>query len=425
MTGGSAAPASIEVLREIAVPGRWCLHAYYTLCPYAPDQTGRLLIACADVVDGRSEVAYVGHDGAVRGLDGTDSATPDSFWHTGLWQSWGAGSADGSPCDRIYWQAASGTAPVAAKLDLSSGEATTADGELEGMCPAGEPGLSGAHSLLYAAGFSDGVYRPEAAEVPFQARDRHGLCRIAFDPPRSELVLSVAEVLEQHPQRDRLQAADREVKARYGPNDGLTLMCYCVRWNPMGDRLLFYFGNHCVNKARPEPRIASVFTADRDGNNLQQAIDLSFDRYGVHWSWHPDSEHLVGYGPVDDPSDRSSGSATTADGLCLARVHRTGQGYRKIATHRSGGHPSICPTDHDLLVTDDSGPGRVAFIDLRSDRVVASRQFTRKFRDAPATRNPGVIDLHPVFAPDGSRVLVNTLRDGLGTPVELATPRLN
>src|SRR5690606_18183199 len=120
-----------------------------------------------------------------------------------------------------------------------------------------------------------------------QARDRHGLFSVTFDPPVAELVLSTAEVLAHSPNRERLLAEDRRLQGRFGSGDGLTLMCYCVRWNTQGTRCLFYFGNHCVSPSRGEPRIASIWTLDRNFRELHLAADFSFGR-GVHWGWHPD-----------------------------------------------------------------------------------------------------------------------------------------
>ena len=147
----------------------------------------------------------------------------------------------------------------------------------------------------------------------------HGLFRFSFDPNRISLALSTAEILDRH-HSERLLQSDREIKQRLGSSDGLTLMSYCVRWNAAGSRLLFYFGNHCVDKSRGEPRLAYVFTADRELKELNLAVDLSYGKSGVHWSWHPDGEHLIGYRP--DPEVEAQ--------LCLAQVHFDGSDYKRL-----------------------------------------------------------------------------------------------
>ncbi len=391
-----------------SVPDRWCVHSYYTLDPWAPDGSGRLLLAGADRDADRAEVLILGPDGDVLDRFG-DVKPTGSFWHTGLWQSWGPGAA------HVYYQCGSLRQPRVARRELATGRTEVIEADLEGIPPTGEPGVSALHGLLYAAGYGDGEFRPEEAPVPFQARDRHGLSVVRFEPAETQLAISTAEMLERHPNRDRLREADRQLREKFGPGDGLTLMCYCVRWNRQGTRFLFYFGNHCVSRPRGEPRLASVWTADRDMKELHLAADFSFGRRGVHWGWHPDGERLIGYGAPPDGSD-----------MGVATVHYTGADYQIVSKHASGGHPTVSPVDPDLLVTDsyDEGTGFLEFIDLRTDETILRQPFPRKHAGTPGGRHPGIIDLHPVFSPDGERVLINTLPGRHGTAMLVDAPRL-
>ena len=45
---------------------KWCLHSYYSLCPYAPDNSGRLLFSGCDPDTGVGKVyiAQIGENGA-------------------------------------------------------------------------------------------------------------------------------------------------------------------------------------------------------------------------------------------------------------------------------------------------------------------------------------------------------------------------
>jgi hypothetical protein len=216
------------------------------------------------------------------------------------------------------------------------------------------------------------------------------------------LVLSTQEVLDLHPDRDCILAAENDIRRRLGQGDGLTLMTYCVRWNRSGERFLFYFGNHCVAKDRGEPPLRYVFTADRQLREICLALDLSFGRRGVHWGWQPDGERLIGYGP--DPAAPRR--------LCLAEVRCDGTGYRKLSDHASGGHPSVCPVDDDLIVTDAGGAkhGTVLFISRRSGEEIG-RVGLPKFIGSHESngRNPLRVCHHPVFNHAGDRVLCNTL----------------
>lgn len=378
-------------LTPITVPGRWCVHAYYTVCPWAPDGSGRLLLAGADLAAGSGEVLILDRQGAVQERFGAE-ATDGGFWHTGRWQTWGPRA------DRVYRQGGTLQAPLAIRRDLASGIEVAATADLEGAPPHGEPALSGLMGMLYAAGYGDGTMRPELSPVPFGERTRHGLFRIGFDGT-VRLVLSVAQVLAAHPDRARIEQADREQRARTG--DGLTLMCYCVRWSQDGKRLLFHVGNHCVDGRRGEPRLLWIFTAKADLSDLHLALDMSWGRSGVHWSWQPDGRRLLGYGPdPDDPGKR-----------CLAEVAYDGSGYRRLSRHASGGHPTVSPSDPHLVATDEGGqPGRVLVIDTRDDHVVAECRPPRELQTPPPPgRNPLRVCHHPVWDRDGSRLLINTL----------------
>lgn len=398
----------------LTVRDRWCVHGYYTLCPYAPDGSGRLLVAGADLEQSRAEVIVLSANGETLDRFGSVDVTGmPSFWHTGLWQSW-------SPDARhVYYQSGSLQRPTVTRRELATGEQITVDGDLEGIPPSGEPGISCSHGLLYAAGYGGGDYDPSRAPVPFQARDRHGISQLDFDPPAEGLVMSTQQILDDHPDRRRLMEADEQMRRRLGPNDGLTLMTYCVRWNPAGTRFLFYFGNHTVasKTSRGEPRIGYVFTADRALSEIRLAVDLSFGRRGVHWGWHPDNEHLIGYGP--DPAEPGS--------TCIAQVRYDGTDYRRLYPHHGGGHPSICPSRYNLLVTDTgTNPGKVLFIDTDAQGVLAEWTLPRVFgQTEPPGRNPHRVCHHPVFDPTGRKVLINTLPGRHAGVAEIMAPEIS
>jgi len=396
-------------IRSLPVENRWCVHSYYTLCPYAPDGSGRILLAGADL-DGRlGEVLILSADGEVLDRFGRIPAT-SSFWHTGFWQSW---SPDAR---RVYYQTGTMKAPRIVRRELATGAETAVDGDMEGVPPSGEPGISCSHGLLYAAGYGDGRFKPEEAPVPFLEREQHGMSEVFFDPPASKFVLTTQEILDRHPDRRRLLEAERDLQGRLGKGEGLTLMTYCVRWNRQGTRFLFYFGNHCVAKERGEPRLAYVFTADREFRDIRLALDLSFGRRGVHWGWQPDGDTMIGYGPhPEDPSKP-----------CLAEARYDGSGYRMLSEHRSGGHPSASPADPDLLVTDEGGPdghGSVVFISRKTGEVAEKISLPKYAGEKEASgRNPMRVCHHPVFNSSGDRLLVNTLS---GKRAKLAEIRLS
>ena len=400
--------SSAPSLRTFPLPDRWCLHGYYSLCPYATDGSDRILLAGVDLTTKNGEIIILGPD---RSIEQRFSAGPvtEAFWHTGYWQTW-------SPDARaVYFQGGSLDRPLIRRRDLATGKEIQIEGDMEGSPPFGEPILSGLLGMLYAAGYGDGRYKPDRAPVPFQSRDRHGLFAYTLEPSTACLRFSVADILARHPQRERILAADRELAARLGTGEGLTLMIYCVRWNRAGTRCLFFFGNHCVVKERGEPKITSVLTLDRDLREIHLAIDLSFGRRGVHWSWQADNEHLIGYGP--DPDDASR--------QCLAEVRYDGTGHRKLSDHASGGHPSTSPLDPDLIVTDEGTPtgGAVLFLSRRTGQTVARHELPKFLGDRePPGRNPLRVCHHPVFNHRGDRVLCNTLPGPHAVLAEIVPP---
>ena len=77
----------MKILRTIKLPGLWALHSYYTLPPWAPDNSGRLLLAGVDLATREGEVFVVGKDGEIEERFGRHAVESD-FFHTGFWQSW-------------------------------------------------------------------------------------------------------------------------------------------------------------------------------------------------------------------------------------------------------------------------------------------------------------------------------------------------
>ena len=391
-------------MRRLSPEGMWSVHSYYTLCPYAPDGSGRILLSGADLDEQKTYVYIVSAEGRVLARFG--EGRPDTnFYHTGSWQTW-------SPDAKyVYYQGGDMKTPRICRYEVATGETVAMEGDMEGAPPTGEPIISGFLGMLYAAGYGDGRYHPENAPIPFAARDAHGLFRFSVKDGTRELALSVDQILAMHPERDKILAAEQKFIEETGNREGFTLMAYCVRWSPTSDRCLFYFGNHCVDKRRGEPKLSYVFTAKHDLTDIHFAVDMSFDRTGVHWGWHPDGEHLIGYASHPDNGGK----------MCLCSVRYDGSDFRMISRHASGGHPSISPIDYNLLVTDEAtAPGRVVFIDLETDTEVGDYILPRTFGDKiPAGRNPQKICHHPIFSPDGKKIVVNVLPDRNSVVFEL------
>lgn len=383
---------NIKSIRSFSIPDRWVVHSYYTLNPYAPDGSGRILCAGCDPDSGIGEVMILDPDGRVVDRFGRQRVST-IFYHTGFWQSW---SPDGKG---VYFQSSDGDVlhPRVTFHDLTNGRDYTIEADMEGTPANSDRFMYGLSGMYYAAGYADGCYHPELSPIPFAARDRHGLFRESVKENTNELVISVERLLELHPRREELLKSDRKV------DGGLTLMVYCVRYDRTGRRIMFHFGNHCTDKRRGEPKVMSLYTADcdADGNisNLHCALDMSYDGNGVHWSWAND-DSLLGYYKYNGKG-------------VLAGIDADGQNLRILSDGTPyGGHPSVSPRDGRLIVSDcaSDGQGKVCFLyDGEPVDEVRLPKYDRSVGEIPRGRNRYYVCHHPVFNADGTRVLCNTL----------------
>lgn len=384
----------MKTLQEFRLKDRWMLHSYYTIDPYAPDASGCLLAAAADLDSRKGSVVILNNKVELCDEFGTHELE-SSFFHTGFWQSW---SQDAR---YVYYQSGSLKNPSIRRRELANGSEIELEGDFEGAPRSGSTIASGLMGLLYAAGYGYGVYNPSISPISFEAREKHGIFVYDFEAQRRSLKLSTEEALSMHPDKEKLLKLDKELASKNGTKSGLTLMLYCVRWNNDASKMLFYFGNHCVDKRRVEPRISCLFTADKDFSNIRFVKDIS--NGGVHWSWHPDNTHLIGYAKTT--------GATQQDSDALYCVKYDGSGFRKLCDARDGGHPSISETDHNLLVTDNYA-GAIEFWNLRENRCIASELFPNRIpgkENSGSLRNETRVCHHPVFSRDGKSVSFNML----------------
>ena len=397
---------TVEQVRPLTVENKWVVHSYYSLNPYAPDGSGRILCAGGDYTTDVGEVFVLDKDGKVLDRFGKQKVSA-IFYHTGLWQAWG------KDAETVYYQAADGDVlhPHVRAHDLKTGKETDVQADMEGAPIYGEPLLYGLSGIYYASGYGDGRYHPEQSPVPFGARDEHGLFLCKPSTGEKRLALSVNDVLAIHPRREELLAEDKKCFARTGTKS--TLMIYCARYNREGSRIMFHFGNHCTDKRRGEPHLLSLFTAKvgADGtlSDLRHALDLNYENTGVHWSWM-NRDTLIGYAKTEKTEWKTALCAVKADGSDFRVLSRN---------FPSGGHPSVCPFDESIAVTDtwdteDRSFGKILFIDTKTDTLIQEYRFPRANRKEgpiPSGRNRFYVCHHPVFNADGTRMLFNTLPD--------------
>lgn len=373
------------------VPGQWTVSSYYTLSPAAPDGSGRMVFAACDLAKQVCSVFIFDADGKILANFG-HRKVESMFFHTGCWESW-------SPDSRyIYYQSGTLAKPSVSRYDTVSGKIDTVNGvDLEGAPASGEPIICGLPGMLYGAGYGYNVYNPSLCPVPFEKRSEHGIFEFCFDGKSPRLLYSVNDFLEAHPQRERLLALDRELAEKYNRVCGLSLMAYCVRWDPAGESFLVYFGNHCVVPERNEPRISHVFTGKRGSKELSFAFDVS--GRGVHWSCR-DAGTLVGF-------IRPEGGVRPV--ICSYNIN-DGSFTGLVSPDCGGGHPSLSLVNRNLCVNDENANGCVKLWDCRSGKVVSSIDLKCRvpgFIHQGTVRNEKRCCHHPKFTSDGRYILSN------------------
>ena len=394
-------------MKVFQVKDHWCLLSYYTVCPEAPDGSGRVLIGAANLKDGKGYVSILDRDG--KELDRFGGVPLDrNFWHTGLWQSW---SPDGR---YVYYQSGeSYEKPAVTRRELATGQEVRMEGaDMEGGPTGDAPVTSGLLGMLYAAGYGDTHFYPDKAPVPFGARDRHGLFTYDFDKGESRLALSVQQIKE-IVNDPLLEQWDQEQLKKTG--DFTTLMAYCLRWSPDGKKCMFHFGNHCVDKRRGEPKIMYILTANADLSNPRLALNLCLNHTGVHWSYQADGRRLIGYGYRPDGAGPN----------CLMEVNDDGTEYHPLSPSTlGGGHPSRHPFLPHLVMTDryNGEVDHFCMIDLRQDRVVWEFYEPEASGKVEVGRNPTHVDNHPVFSRDGKAIWLNRMQDGLAQLIRKEIP---
>ena len=181
---------------------------------------------------------------------------------------------------------------------------------------------------------------------------------------------------------------------------------------------------------------ARFYTANPDGSEIRLLADSG---RMSHFSWL-DDEHIVAYGGVKTrlnqlrrhrgivrhilkpllplyhaivPTKSAFRKKITGDGYMILN-DRTGAG-RRLAPDvlREDGHPTRCPSNPDLLLSDtyeDAGHKREVFL---LDMASGQKVWSEKLRSIPELDSTGMrCDLHPKWSFGGSHFAVDTMNDG-------------
>jgi hypothetical protein len=209
----------------------------------------------------------------------------------------------------------------------------------------------------------------------------------------SRLVLSVEQILESIP---KLRSYGEARNGRY--------VCFHVKWNPQGSRimLVFRFGSEDGRFVRN-----AILTANADGTDLRMALDPEVWKAGGHHpNWCPDGNSIM------------MNLQIGTDGLRFVRFGSDGAGRRVLSNSLQGsGHPTLHPdgrhilTDSYLYENGNRDWVPLRWVDLKEDR----EETLVRIPCAPAFAGPvgeWRIDPHPAWDATFTRVAFNCLSHG-------------
>ena len=356
--------ASRPVVR-LTPPDRRCVHGYYTMSPLSGDgelityyefdephpnrgsgrpMSGRVIVADAD-------------GSSARTIAEMDTASVAQ----GVMQQWVG------PTRRVgFVDYADERWTV---LDLDGGERWEGEGQAREFAPEGRD--------LF-------IQTPEPIHLQAEEAGRslapHEVAARIIDYTTGEekVRISVADVLEVHPDADRVRQQH---------------MCFKqTLFSADGRRIAFNFSNAFYNRQRPaEPRRHEKFVALRDGTEIQYLGEGA-----GHPCWHPDSEHYFAL-------------ATDGEGVLRFMLYPLdGSAPRALGADWLGaGHPSFQPGGGRYLAV-DIPVGNRGHVFLRLYDLQEGRYEDVLTADYTDYTNESGTHFHPAWTPDGRSLYISS-----------------
>lgn len=304
----------------------------------------------------------------------------------------GANVQWGSDDDTLYCNDVVNGIATGVRIEWRTGRIEPLDGPIYGVSPDKSYSLSGRLEYLNAGipgyGVPEGLFVRKRQAVAESEDD--GIWRTDLQSGKSDLFLSVKEIVSAIPEQEHLK--------------GATYYIFNVKINRQGTKgFAVIFTRRTPKRAGWPPQLV---TFDLDGNNIQLAMpDRLWRRGGHHPSWLPDGDHIL----MNLRMDREH--------LEFVRFRTDGSELEVVAPgNRGSGHPSINPSGNHLITDaytseaflDSAGDVPIRCIDLRTniDEPIA-RVFTGRIYGHRR------VDPHPVWSRGGSHVVFNGLVDGM------------
>lgn len=336
-------------------------------------------------------IPYPGDLAQVVVIDLQDRVATPIYTTRGWGAQLGANVQWGADDEVLYCNDVIEGQPAGVALDRATGVARPLDGPIYGLTPDKNYSFSGRIDYINAGipgyGVPEGLLaRPRQ---PTRENAEDGIWRTDLQTGRSELFLSVHDIVSQLPEQESLK--------------GGTYYIFNVKVNAQGTRgFAVLFSRRIPGRAGWPPQLV---TFDMSGGSIRLAMPDRLWRIGGHHpNWAPDGEHIV------------MNLRPKKQKMAFVRFRYDGEDLQTLAPgHVGGGHPSLNPAQTHLLTdaytsegfVDENGEVPIRCIDLGSNEdTPLTRVFTRRL-DGPRR-----IDPHPVWTSGGDAVVFNGCVDG-------------
>lgn len=372
----------------VTPPSSHYMTTFFDIDPISP--TGRYLVVTQVPFIWR--IPYPGDLAKVVVIDLQQGTATPVYTTAGWGAQLGANVQWGNDDHTIFCNDVVDGQPTGVRIDLLSGRAETLGGPIYGLTPDKKYSFSGRLDYINAGipgyGVPEKLFRRQRQSDAQSESD--GIWRTDLDTGRSELFLSVNEIVSALPEQDHLR--------------GATYYIFNVKINRQGTRgFVVVFTRNTPKRAGWPPQLV---TFDLDGQDIRLAMPDRLWRVGGHHpSWLPDGQNIL-------MNLRRAGS----NQMEFVRFGFDGSNMQTVAAgNKGGGHPSINP-QYTHLITD--AYVSETFLDKNGDVPIRCINLADG-NDAPIARaftgriaGHRRVDPHPVWSGGGSRVVFNGLVDG-------------
>jgi len=367
------------------------VHTYFKVSPWSPDGT-RLLYFSFEPGADRGEVRVMNADGGgdVRVL----GESPAFTLHSGAAQLW----ADRG--HKVVWQSGANGREVTVH-DLASGKETRFPCRLVAYCGPVETQLLDIASPDYS-----GQGRIVSEDVP-------GIHLVNLDGTGRRCLATLDDLLDANPQGGGMRAC--QVQFRLG-----------AEFRPDHKKVVLFL------VTRASAFVRDYYLCGTDGSDLQFLGAL-----GMHIIYHPNCRDILGLAksgttPLGTFRDHLGAKPHRHVYSRLASYDTVTRDMRFLSEHRimgSGGHPSPSPDGRFIVLDYYPGGGRsgILLYDTRDDTMRELASFQMRDRRAGLS-NPddfarrGKMNPHPVFSPDGRKILYNSDETGMTQLYQINLP---